>query len=138
MHKLKALIVGAIAMAPVYGVGVAVCDHLVELSGRSPESYLWLAFLVFAPLACLAGGYVSAIVAGPFSKRPISDAFFLSPGTYQSLVAAWASISGGSAGFAAAMLFPSILWIAASVGGFTLGRAVLARRAAAALRSARA
>jgi len=117
MRKLGALALGSVAMGIVYMLGVEYCDHLVQRTGRSPESYLWLAFLVFAPLACLVGGGIAGFVAGPASSKPIRDAILLSPGVYIGLWWLLSAFAGATRDFALSMIEPVLLWIAASIGG---------------------
>ena len=129
MKKVGALLLGGLASGILYMIGVAVCEHLVRTSGRSPESYLWLAFLVFAPVACVVGGGVTGILAGPSSRRPVVEAVLLSPGLYIGVPGLLFSFAGATLEFALSMIVPVVLWISASAIGFLAVRKLRERGA---------
>ncbi|MCC6487809.1 MAG: hypothetical protein IT364_09945 [Candidatus Hydrogenedentes bacterium] len=120
--------VGAFIAAAIYFVlAFGALGALQSRSGRSPESYLGIAFLILLPSALLIGSAVTGFLSYPHVQTKLGF-LGVTPGLYMSLCILFSNVVMAGPEFAVGMLLPALLWTLLSLAGVGLGAYLNSRR----------
>jgi hypothetical protein len=106
-----------------------VVEALCSRSGRSPESYLGLAFLIILPISLFLGSLITGYLASQYVKGTVG-LIWIAPGLYWTLAVVPRCFVGTIPGFGVTMLFFGIVWTCVSWGGVAVGRRIRMKRRA--------
>ena len=96
-------------------------------SGRSPESYLGVAFLIMMPFALLLGSILTGYLSRPHLKTWYGR-IGVAPGFYLSVVFVTLNFVWAEYRHAISMLEPALLWFLVSWAGVGIGCFMKSRR----------
>lgn len=122
------LVLGVVVTPIIYWILVfVIVEPMRARSGRAPEAYIGLAYLVLAPIAVFLGSALTGFVSYPDVRTKLG---FLgtAPGLYFVLVSLCSTFTYGNRDFAVSMLLPEAVWLAVSWTGNAMGYSFRARR----------
>lgn len=115
------VVLGAIVSIAIYWFSVfIIVEPLRARSGRSPESYLGLAYLIMLPLALVLGSALTGFLSYPHLKTKLG-LIATAPGLYFFVLFTATNFWYGEFGFAVSMLFAGLVWFLVSWAGTSLG-----------------
>jgi hypothetical protein len=121
-------LLGFVIAAVVYWLlAFGVLEAIRSRSGRSPESYLDVAFLVMMPVALFLGSSFTGYLGRPHLRTRFG-LIGVTPGLYLSLVFIIMNFAMAESDFAISMLLPGLLWFLISWAGVGLGCFVRSRK----------
>ena len=120
---MLSVVAGIVASNAIYfALAVGVLMPIQRASGDSPESWLGVAFYLFAPIGQLAGGLLTGYICRTMPPVTWRAAILQAPGlyTFSAIVAvpSWPSYSDPIEVF---MLGAGLIWISISTVGVFLG-----------------
>ena len=126
--KLAAFVVLGLAVSLVvyYLLVFGILEILRSRSGRSPESYLWVAFLVMLPFALLLGSILTGYLSSPEMNKSWR-LIGITPGLYLAIGITIQNFIIAEFQFAVSMLLAGLFWFLVSLSGVGLGHLLRSR-----------
>lgn len=119
---------GSVVAIAIYWLLVfGIIEPLRARSGRSPEAYLGVAYLILLPLALLVGSALTGFLSYPLIKTKLG-LIGASPGVYLSFAFTVANFTWGDHAYALSMLLSGLIWFLVSWAGTGLGYSFRLRR----------
>jgi hypothetical protein len=117
----------AVAIGLYYPSATWVVETLSSRTGRSPESFLGIAFLIILPAALFIGSLITGSLSRPYTERTVG-LLLIAPGLYLALVVVPRCFIGTIPGFGVMMLVFGIIWTCVSWGGVAVGHRIRGRQ----------
>ena len=134
-HKMKRIaklagfaLLGFVVAAVIYWLlTFGALEALRSRSGRSPESYLGVAFLIMMPVALFLGSSLTGYLSRPHLRTRFGF-IGVTPGLYLALVFVTLNFAKAASEFAISMLLPGLFWFLISWAGDGIGCFARSRR----------
>ena len=122
-----ALLGSAVAAVIYWLLTFGVLEALRSRSGRSPESYLGVSFLVMMPIALFLGSSLTGYLSRPHLRTRFG-LIGVTPGLYLALVFVTLNFAMSASEFTISMLLPGLFWLLISWAGVGIGCFARSRR----------
>jgi hypothetical protein len=122
LKKVIHLLIGlTITSTMYYFIFINLIQHLRKIIQCSPESLLWLAFLIFMPICLFIGSTITGYGLSKIDNKKFINAIIFNPGLYISLTSIIPTVVNKVSILYPALFVETILWFGTSFVSIFIG-----------------